>query len=127
MALRSHFGNRLFTMSMRMCSLDNSVHGEHSRNTMLNNTHCNSSQEFDDVSNTLRTVALAADTNTAARMSQDRRLPIQVLTASICRLTGRSALRVESTSASPPDGPKNQAAPVASPAPPDGHPRDLPS
>ena len=43
-----HFGIRLFTMSMRMCSLSSSVHGEHSRNTALNSTHCSSSQEFDD-------------------------------------------------------------------------------
>ena len=99
--LRTHFGNMLFTMSMRMCSLESSVHGEQSRNTMLNSTHCSSSQEFDDVSKTLRTVALAADTNTAARMSQDRRLPIQVFIASIRRLSGSSALINESTSGSP--------------------------
>ena len=42
---------RLFTMSMRMCSFASSVHGEHSRKTMLNSTHCSSSQEFDDMSN----------------------------------------------------------------------------
>src|SRR4051794_20621540 len=83
MVLRSHFGMRLFTMSMRMCSLESSVHGEQSRNTMLNRTHCSSSHEFDDISKILRTVALAAETNTAARMSQDRRLPIQVFMVSI--------------------------------------------
>ena len=108
MVLRSHFGSRLFTMSMRMCSLASSVHGEHSRNTMLNSTHCSSSQEFDDVSKILRTVALAAETSTAARISQDRRLPIQVLIASIRRLNGRSALRIESTSGSPPGGPRDR-------------------
>ena len=60
----------LLTMSMRMCSFDSSVHGAHSRNTTPNSTHCSSSQEFDDVSNSLRTMALTADTMTAARISQ---------------------------------------------------------
>src|SRR6187402_744725 len=46
--LRSHFGRRLFTMSMRMCSLASKVHGEQSKKTMLNSTHCSSSQELDD-------------------------------------------------------------------------------
>ena len=69
----------LFTMSMRMCSLASNVHGEHSRNTTLNSTHCSSSQEFDEVSKILRTMALTADTITAARISHARRLPIQVL------------------------------------------------
>src|SRR5262245_8680037 len=58
---RIHLGSRLFTMSMRMCSLASNVQGEHSRNTMLNSTHCNSSQEFDDISKTFRTVALIAE------------------------------------------------------------------
>src|SRR6202142_2604112 len=70
MVLRSHFGSALFTMSMRMCSLASSVHGEHTRNTALNSTHCNSSQEFDEVSKILRTEELTADTTTAARISQ---------------------------------------------------------
>ena len=78
MLLRNRFGSRLFTMSMRMCSLASNVQGEHSRNTMLNSTHCSSSQEFDDMSKILRTVALAAETITAARMSQARRLPSQM-------------------------------------------------
>ena len=65
---------------------------------MLNSTHCSSSQEFDDVSKILRTMALTAETTTAARMSQDRRLPSQVFMASIRRLNGRSVLRSESTS-----------------------------
>ena len=55
MMLRVRCGSRLFRMSMRMCSLASSVHGEQSRNTALNSTHCSSSQEFDEVSNTLRT------------------------------------------------------------------------
>ena len=63
---------------------------------MLNNTHCSSSQEFDEVSKTLRTVALAADTTTAARISHDKRLPIQVLMASITRVAGSNALSTAS-------------------------------
>ena len=50
---------------------------------MLNSTHCSSSQEFDEVSKILRTVALTAETTTAARISQARRLPIQMVMASI--------------------------------------------
>ena len=83
MLSRTRFGSMLFTMSMRMCSLASSVQGEHSRNTMLNSTHCSSSQEFDEVSKILRTVALTAETTTAARISHARRLPIQVVMASI--------------------------------------------
>ena len=60
--LRTRCGSKLFTMSIRMCSLSNSVHGEHKRNTTLNRTHCSSSHEFDEVSKTLRTVALTAET-----------------------------------------------------------------
>src|SRR6516164_2120319 len=82
----------LFTMSMRMCSLASNVHGEHNRNTTLNNTHCNSSQAFDEVSKTFRTVALAADTITAARISQARRRPIQVVTVSTTRVAGSKDL-----------------------------------
>ena len=92
MVSRSRFGSMLFTMSMRMCSLASSVHGEHSKNTMLNSTHCSSSQEFDEVSKILRTVALTADTTTAARISHAMRLPIQVVMASITRVTGSNAL-----------------------------------
>ena len=92
MVLRSHFGSRLFTMSMRMCSFSSNVHGEHSRNTMLNSTHCNSSQELDEVSKTFRTEALTAETTTAARISQARRLPSQVVTASMTRVTGSNAV-----------------------------------
>src|SRR6266446_4441404 len=78
-------------MSMRMCSLSRSVHDAHRRNTALNNTHCSSSQEFDDMSNTLRTVALTADTATAARIAHATHLPICVLMASITPLSLRSA------------------------------------
>ncbi len=57
---------------------------------MLNNTHCSSSQEFDEVSRVLRTIALAADTTTATRISHARRFPVQRVNASIPRLTFRS-------------------------------------
>src|SRR5690242_8947692 len=70
MVLRSQRGSRLFTMSMRMCSLASKVQGEHRRNTALNSTHCSSSHEFDDVSKIFRTVAFAAETTTARRISQ---------------------------------------------------------
>src|SRR6266542_3800215 len=66
MTLRTCFGSILFTISMRMCSLTSSVHGEHSRKTKLNSTHCSSSQAFEEVSNTLRTVALVAEMSTMA-------------------------------------------------------------
>ena len=70
MMLRVRCENRLFTMSMRMCSLSSSVQDATSRNTAPNSTHCSSSQEFDEVSNSLRMMALTADTMTAARISQ---------------------------------------------------------
>jgi len=89
---RTRFGIRLFTMSMRMCSLARRVHGEHSKNTIPNSTHCSSSQAFEEVSKSLRTVALTAETITAARMSQASRLPIQVVMASMARETGNRPL-----------------------------------
>src|SRR5205814_5413416 len=88
--LRAFFGNRLFTMSIRMCSFERRVHGEHIRKTMLNRTHCNSSQEFDDMSNIFRTVALAAEISTVIRISQLVHRPIRVLIVSMTRLTLRN-------------------------------------
>ena len=75
-----------------MCSLASSVHGEHSKNTMLKSTHCNSSHEFDEVSKILRIVALAAETSTAANISHAILLPIQVVPASIARVNGSNAV-----------------------------------
>src|SRR6185437_4251093 len=72
------------------CSLSRSVHGEHSRKTTLNSTHCSSSHEFEEVSNTLRTVALTADMMTAARISHARRLPVQRVNASMSWLNFKS-------------------------------------
>src|SRR3974390_1964069 len=92
MVSRRRFGSMLFTMSIRRCALASNVHGEHNRNTTLNNTHCNSSQAFDEVSKTFRTVALAADTITAARISQGRGRPIQVGTVSTTRVAGNKDL-----------------------------------
>src|SRR5665213_2000320 len=112
MLSRRRLGNMLFTMSMRMCSLASRVHGAHSRNTMLNSTHWSSSQEFDEVSKTLRTVALTAETTTAARINQATRLPIQVVVASIIRVAGSNALSNASrapTCLPPPAGPCNPA------------------
>src|SRR6266700_2284615 len=90
--LRTFLGKKLFTISMRMCSLASNVHGEHNKNTMLKSTHCNSSHEFDEVSKILRTVALTAETTTAARMSHAIRFPSHVVTASIARVTGSNAV-----------------------------------
>ena len=57
---------------------------------MLNSTHCSSSQEFEEVSKILRTIALSADTTTATRISHARRLPIHLVNASIPRLIFKS-------------------------------------
>src|SRR3954451_17401999 len=78
-------------MSIRMCSLSSSVHGEHNRNTMLNSTHCSSSQELDETSKPLRTMALAAETMTASRISHARPLPVLRVNASIPLLNFKSA------------------------------------
>src|SRR3954447_20339263 len=91
MVSRSHLGIMALTMSMRMCSLSSSVQGEHSRNTAENSTHCSSSQEFDDVSSVLRTMALIVEMMTASRISQASRLPVQVVNASIPRLNFSNA------------------------------------
>ena len=90
MPSRTRFGSIWFTMSIRICSLSSSVHGEHSRNTTLNSTHCSSSQELDEVSKTLRTMALTADTITASRISHASRLPVHRVNASIPLLNLRS-------------------------------------
>src|SRR6266702_610074 len=90
MILRTVFGSALLTMSIRMCSLSSNVHDEHSRKTMLNSTHCSSSQELEEVSKVLRTVALIAETMTATRISHASRLPVQRVNASILRLNFKS-------------------------------------
>ena len=83
MVSRTFFGQKLLTMSIRICSLLSSVHGAHSRNTIPNSTHCNSSHAFDDSSSSLRTVALALEIRTATRISHDKWRPIHELIASI--------------------------------------------
>src|SRR5262249_14292333 len=84
---RQRFASSRLTMSMRMCSLDRRVHGEHKRNIAPNRTHCSSSQAFDEVSKTFLIVALVAEMITTIRISQDKNLPIRKLTASMARLS----------------------------------------
>src|SRR4051794_2830700 len=83
MMLRTVFGSALLTISIRICSLSSSVHGEHSRKTTLNSTHCSSSHEFEEVSNVLRTIALIAEMITAVRISHARRLAVQRVERSV--------------------------------------------
>src|SRR6266702_4568782 len=97
MMLRTRFGIMVLKMSIRMCSLSSSVQGEHSRKTTLNRTHCSSSQELDDVSKVLRTIALIAEMMTATRINQARRLPVQRVNASIPPLNLRSAVNDKSS------------------------------
>src|SRR6266487_5603693 len=87
MLSRHRFGSMPLTMSMRMCSLDRRVHGEHKRNIAPNRIHCSSSQALDEVSNTFLIVALVAEMITTTRISQDKTLPIRKLTASMARLS----------------------------------------
>src|SRR5712691_8799890 len=94
MLSRTCFGSMLLTMSIRICSLSRRVQDEHSRKTMLNSTHWSSSQELEEVSKLLRTMALRADTTTATKISQARRLPTHLVNASIPRLTFRSDCNV---------------------------------
>src|SRR5664279_1151755 len=90
MLSRTRFGSKLLTISIRICSLSSSVHDEHSRKTTLNSTHCNSSQELEEVSKLLRMIAFSADTTTATRISHARRLPTHLVNASIPLLIFRS-------------------------------------
>src|SRR5260370_24621210 len=90
MRLRTCFGSMLLTIWSGICSLSSRVQDEHSRNTMLNSTHCSSSQELDEVSKVLRTIALSADTTTATRISHASRLPVHLVNASIPRLIFKS-------------------------------------
>src|SRR6266511_2926880 len=87
MLSRHRFGSMPLTMSMRMCSLDRRVHGEHKRNIAPNRIHCSSSQALDEVSNTFLIVALVAEMITTTRISQHKTLPIRKLTASMARLS----------------------------------------
>ena len=60
---------------------------------MLNSTHCSSSQELEEVSKVLRTIALIAETITATRISHARRLPVHRVNASIPRLNFKQRLQ----------------------------------
>src|SRR5260370_39381589 len=86
MLSRTRVGNRLFTISMRMCSLSSNVHDAQTRNMMLNNTHWRSSHELDETPNSLRTTALAVEMRTAARTSQLNVRPSHPLHALMARL-----------------------------------------
>jgi len=55
--------------------------------TALNKTHCSSSQALDEMSKTLRTIALMLDTATAARINQLAALPVTRLILSIILLS----------------------------------------
>src|SRR6185437_14612522 len=94
MMLRARLGSIWFTISIRICSLSSSVQGEQSRNTTLNSTHCNSSHELEEVSSTLRTIALTADTTTATKISHATRLPVHLVNASMPRLIFRSVCKM---------------------------------
>ena len=77
MTSRHRFGSMLFTISMRMCSFERSVQGEQSRNITPNSTHCSSSQAFEEVSKSFRTVALVAEIRTTTKISQAMLLPMR--------------------------------------------------
>jgi hypothetical protein len=87
---RPRFDSRLETMSMRMCSFAASVHAAQSMNTAPNRYHCSSSQALEEVPNTLRMMALTADTTTATTIAQAVILPICSFNQSMKRLTPRS-------------------------------------
>src|SRR6266852_3319966 len=117
MTFRTVLGSELLTMSIRMCSLSSNVHGEHNRKTMLNSTHCSSSQELEEISKLLRMTALRLDTMTASRISQARRLPVQRVNASIARLIFRSDCNDKSSPTVPlPSWPRHRAQRLVQPA-----------
>ena len=60
-----------------------------------NITHCSSSQAFDELSKTLRMMALLAETSTTMRISQDTTLPIRKLSASMTRLSLSNAAKCD--------------------------------
>src|SRR5262249_35628458 len=83
---RARLGNKLFTMSMRMCSFDSSVQDEQSRKTIPKRTHWSSSHEFDDTLKILRIVALTALTSIAIKTHHAIICPSRVLNLSTERL-----------------------------------------
>src|SRR5262249_50289275 len=89
------------------------------RKTMLNRTHCNSSQAFDDRSKTLRTVAFTADTRMATRTIRANARPTRRLIASMTRLTLSSrrmcGLLLRSPGGRQGDGPHHSWLPCAAP------------
>src|SRR6266849_905615 len=93
MVSRIRLGSRLFTMSMRICSLSSNVHDAPTRKMMLNKTHWSSSQELDETPNTLRMTALMAETRTATSTSQLSVRPTERLAASMARLKFRRTFK----------------------------------
>ena len=93
---RQRLGSIPLTISIRMCSLDKSVQGEHRRKTIPNRIHCSSSQAFEDVSKTLRTVAFVAEMMTTITMSKDKSLPRRKFRASIMWLSLSSTVNPSS-------------------------------
>src|SRR5215467_451223 len=83
---RVRLGNKLFTMSMRMCSFDRSVQDEQSRKTIPKRTHWSSSHELDDALKILRMVALTALTSIAIKTPHATICPRRVLNLSTERL-----------------------------------------
>ena len=79
-------------MSMRMCSFSSRSRPRTSRNTAPNSYHCNSSQAFELMSNTLRTIALLGETRHAPTMtSQATHLPIRSVDRVDCAAQRRAA------------------------------------
>lgn len=90
MKLRTRLGNFELMISMRICSFESSVQGEHSRKTKPNKSHCNSSHEFDDVLKILRISAFTVETTTATKINHAIVLPIRIIDVSIRRLNAKS-------------------------------------
>ena len=87
---RPRFERRLEKMSMRMCSFAFRVQEAQSMKTAPNRYHCSSSQAFDEVPNTLRMIALMAETSTATTIAQAVILPMRSFSESMTRLIPRS-------------------------------------
>src|SRR5689334_8188143 len=89
---------------MRMCSLESSVHGAHSRNTTPKSIHCSSSQALEEVFSVLRTIAFTVLTSTASRMAHAKTIPSFVLNRSMARLIPSSVFKESSLVSQGSDG-----------------------
>ena len=90
MRLRAAWLSRLETMSIRMCSFARKVQAAQSMKTAPNRYHCSSSQAFEEVPNTLRMIALTAETMMATKIAQAAMRPTRSLNASMPRLIPNS-------------------------------------